>query len=70
MKVERVLMTNERQAKKTGKRFYIQVVELISDDDKIQVKTMTNTPLSEGDNVRLPYLMTDFQNYGISVEVL
>jgi len=69
MEIKRVMMTNELQNKKTGKKFYIQVVEMGDSSESFQLKIMCNVPVSEGDNVALPYLMTDYQNYGVKVEV-
>lgn len=69
MKCLRVFMTNEFYNKKNGKKFYVQVLELSNGDDSLMLKTISNQPVVVGDEVKLPYLMTDYQSYAVKVEV-
>ncbi|MGB9730745.1 hypothetical protein [Calditerrivibrio nitroreducens] len=67
MKVSRVFKTQPFQTK-TGKKYYINIVELKDNSTVFMLKLLSKSPLAENQEVMLPYLLLDYQKFAISIE--
>jgi hypothetical protein len=65
VKIKRIFQ--EQKFNKNGKSSYMYVAEVENDNGNLQVKLISFSILSEGDVIKLPYLITDYQKYAFRI---
>jgi len=71
MIIKRILQVNEFNNKKENRKGYIYFVELTTADDKdnFVLKCITSFRLTEGEEIRIPFLLTDYLKYAVKINL-
>lgn len=67
MEVKILRVLQEQKFQKNGKSSFMSVCEVGNDAGTLQVKLFSNSMVSEGDLIKLPYLITDYQKFAFRV---